>query len=233
MTSPAIRSPGAWRHGAGTRTAPRGTGALHMRGRPSTMVHRTVPRLETRWVLFPPLSDAHVRRGETLDPAFLERLDERWRAERLTGAAWVQPVGPHHLDIDLGRDPDVLVCEDESLTANVRLRLRGRLLLLDMPLLDRSEVLVGEARGIRGAERRIAAAGLLCGDIRLYARVRDGKHRRLGAPPKQLSLLGKRRDAAPGTDSEDRAALDPRRPRVSRHPVDPDEPQPPVCGGVW
>jgi hypothetical protein len=165
---------------------------MQMVGRPHTKVERSVPRLGDGWVLFPPLSDRWLRKGRTLSASDLARLDERWTALGFVGATAVVPVTEHDLDLDLGRDPDVVVCEDEDLNANVRLRLRGRLLLGDMPLIEQPEPLVGAARGVRGAERRIAAAGLLCGDERLHAAVVAGRHRRLGAPETQRPRLPRR-----------------------------------------
>jgi len=186
------------RRSAATRGAPQplppicGNPGMQMVGRPHTKVERSVPRLGDGWVLFPPLSVRWLRKGRVLPASDLARLDERWASLGFVGATAVVPVTEHDLDLDLGRDPDVVVCEDEDLNANVRLRLRGRLLLGDMPLIEQTEPLVGAARGVRGAERRIAVAGLLCGDERLHAAVVEGRHRRFDAPEAGLALAAHR-----------------------------------------
>lgn len=189
---------------------------MHMGAGRATAVTREVPRLGSAWALFPPLEDAVLVRGERLTAEHLARLDARWAGLGLVGAAALQPVGRQHLDVDLGRDPDVVVCEDEDLTANVRLRVRGSLLVFAMPLSDRTVALVGDARGEEGVEERIAAAGLLCGDSRLHAAVVAGRHRRLGSPAQQLDLEG-------------RLVAADELPTVGR---DPGKPARSICGGL-
>lgn len=159
---------------------PGGSSGVHMGGAPRTTVQRTVPRIVSAWVVFPPLADRHLRAGDRLDPARLAALDARWEALGLVGATSVQSIAAETFVIGRGLERDDVVCEDDDLNANVRLRLRGSLLLFDMPLLDSSAELVGGAQGLRGASRRIHAAGLLCGDERLHAVVTATAHRPLG-----------------------------------------------------
>jgi hypothetical protein len=146
-----------------------GTSMLgNMSARPRTEVRRSVPRLGDTWTLFPPLADPDLTPGTRLDPVWLAALDARWQALGLTGATSVVPLGDRPLD------PDVLVCTDDELNANVRLRVRGRLLVLEMPLLDDPGPLVGAAAGVRTRPARLKAAGLLCGDARLHAAAAAG-----------------------------------------------------------
>lgn len=146
----------------GQRTSP----VLHnMSARPRTSIVRTVPPIGRTWTLFPPLPDRVLKRGPRLSPERLAELDAAWGALGLVGATRLQPV------TGLKDALCLPTCEDDDLNANVRLRLRGQLLLFAMPLLDDAEVLVGAARGLRGSTRRIGAAGLLCGDPRLHALV--------------------------------------------------------------
>jgi len=180
-----------------TRRTRLGPPGMSMGGPQRTTVQRTVPRLGTGWIIVPPLADRVLRQGERIDPSHLARLEERWRELGLEGATSLRPVTHDDLDVASDRDPKVLVCEDEGLIANVRLRLRGRLLLFGMPLIDRTDALVGGARGVRGSEVRIEVAGLLCGDDRLHAVVAAGKHRRLGAPAEQLAIA-QETDGPPG-----------------------------------
>lgn len=148
------------------RSGPPISPALHnMSARPRTRIVRTVPSIGRTWTLFPPLSDRVLKRGPRLSPERLAELDAAWDALGLVGATRVQPV------TDLKGALCLPTCEDDDLNANVRLRLRGQLLLFAMPLLDDAEVLVGAARGLRGSTRRVGAAGLLCGDPRLHALV--------------------------------------------------------------
>jgi hypothetical protein len=108
---------------------------MNMSARPRTPVTYLVPTLRSRWVSFSWDSDAPV-----IDQAALADLERHWDALCFTGAAIMHP-----LDIYLNDRARPRKCRDRRLTLNVLLRVRGGLLLADMPPLDDGDAVIDTA----------------------------------------------------------------------------------------
>jgi hypothetical protein len=108
---------------------------MNMSVRPRTPVTHVVPKLRPRWVAFSWEDDTPV-----LDRDALACLQQHWEALAFTGAAIMHP-----LDTELTAQVSPHACTDRQLTLNVLLRVRGGLLLGEMPPLDDGEAVVGTA----------------------------------------------------------------------------------------
>lgn len=104
---------------------------LHnMSARPRTTIVRTVPRLRTPWTRF-----IWPGRPPRLSEQALDRLQNWWVRTGFTGAAIVVPTG--------GLDGKPSNCQNEPLTLNVLLRVRTRVLIASMDLVDDPDMLRG------------------------------------------------------------------------------------------
>jgi hypothetical protein len=108
---------------------------MNMSARPRTPVTYLVPRLREQWVSFSWQTTSPV-----LDADTLADLQQQWDAIAFTGAAIV-----HRLDDDLAHRVRPRECADRDLALNVLLRVRGGLLLGEMPPLDDGDAVVGAA----------------------------------------------------------------------------------------
>jgi hypothetical protein len=106
---------------------------MNMSARPRTPVSYLVPRLRDEWVSF-----SWQTEPPQLDEETLSELQQQWDTMAFTGAAIM-----HHLDADLRSWVRPSECTDRSLTLNVLLRVRGGLLLGEMPPLDDGDAVIG------------------------------------------------------------------------------------------
>jgi hypothetical protein len=108
---------------------------MNMSARPRTSVTYSVPTVRPKWVSF-----SWENSRPVLNPAALEELDVRWKELHFTGAAIVHP-----LTDDLEHRVRPRRCEDRWLTLNVLLRVRGSVLLAEMPPLEDGDAVVNLA----------------------------------------------------------------------------------------
>lgn len=106
-----------------------------MRPQPRTPVTYFVPKLRAEWVSF-----AWDASRPQLNDVALRHLDDVWDRSGFTGAAVVHPM-----DDDLRGRVRPKPCHDRWLTLNVLLRVRGHLLLSEMPPLDDGAAVAGVA----------------------------------------------------------------------------------------
>jgi hypothetical protein len=108
---------------------------MNMSARPRTPVNYLVPTLRRTWVSFSWETSSPV-----LDQDTLTGLQQHWESLAFAGAAIV-----HHLDENLNSLVRPHECTDRTLTLNVLLRVRGGLLLGEMPPLDDGDAVIGAA----------------------------------------------------------------------------------------
>lgn len=124
----------AARCGAPRETSSPGLAPLlhNMSARPRTTVTCTVRPLRSQWVSFgwsaPPVLDDSLRAA----------LDDLWAVSGFSGAALVFALTTE-LRAEISAAGSIHRCSDRLLTCNVLLRVRGTLLLADMPLLGSAE----------------------------------------------------------------------------------------------
>lgn len=102
-----------------------------MSARPRTPVTYFVPKVRSQWVSF-----AWKNSRPVLNADVLQALDAQWNDLGFTGAAIVHP-----LNRDLADRVRPHACADRWLTLNVLLRVRGPVLLAEMPPLESGDAL--------------------------------------------------------------------------------------------